>query len=578
MRLLNTKTLELEDSPGEPPPRYAILSHTWGDDEVVYEDMRSPVRPGIESKAGWSKITGACATARRDNHPYIWIDTCCIDKSSSAELSEAINSMFKWYEKATVCYAYLEDVQPTREWTPSLRKCRWFTRGWTLQELLAPKVVELFAANWSLIGKKNKMSKEISDVTGIEEKFLLGTSPMSSASIAKRMSWASKRQTSRKEDTAYSLLGIFGVNMPLLYGEGEKAFRRLQEEIMKISHDQSLFAWGEQFRQEDSSDEESSDGESSSDEEFAFGFLADSPAAFQNSGSIVPYPSWQPKKATSISSLGLQVEVELSLPDGPLRPVSWADKFAYAKGSAQSVRGAAAAALACHYEDNFRDVLVVYLSKIKNSFFRVGSRMPARIARPDWVRASPTRTIISVVEETSSDITWNLRYFQLRVCPLSPPTMVMDCIKIGGDPAELVQRELIQNTNKFISKEKSLPYVWSGDFGLKRAGSNGRFEHVLNLHANFREEEVRLRLWKGGIDAVETSPQSDAERLISIKQPTQSCFVGNDTFDFTLHTSKAERSLALDIDIWSEDDLKVAEILTIRRSRLRIFENGSLPE
>ena len=578
MRLLDTKTLELEDFRGEPPPRYAILSHTWGDDEVVYEDMRSPIAPAIESKAGWAKITGACATARRDDHPYIWIDTCCIDKSSSAELTEAINSMYKWYEKAAVCYAYLEDMQPTRGRTPSLAKCRWFTRGWTLQELLAPKVVELFAANWSLIGKKTDMLKEISLVTGIEEKFLLGSSPLSSASIAKRMSWASERETSREEDTAYSLLGIFGVNMPLLYGEGDKAFRRLQEEIMKTSHDQSLFAWGEQVREEDSSDEESSDGESSSsDEEFAFGFLADSPAAFRDSGSIVPYPSWQPKNPTSVSSLGLQVEVELSLPDGPPRPVSWADKFAYAKGSAESVRGAAAAALACHYEDNFRDVLVIYLSRIKNGYFRVSSRMPRPIARHDWVRGSPTWTSISVVEETSSDITWNLRYFQLRVCPLSPPTMVMDCIKIGGEPAGLVRRESILNIKKFISKEKSLPYSWSGVFGLKSAGPNAGFKFILSLDATFREEEVRLSLWKGGIDALKSSPQCDAERLISIKQPMDSCVVGNDTFDFTLHTSKAERGLALDVDIWSEDDLKVAEISTIRRSRLTIFEYGSLP-
>jgi hypothetical protein len=182
--------------------------------------------------------------ARRDGLQYFWIDTCCIDKSSSAELQEAINSMFRWYRNATKCYVYLTDASTAgfdandksfEPWDQAFRKSRWFTRGWMLQELIAPASVEFFSKEGHQLGTRNSLERHIHEVTGIPVKALRGN-PLSSFSIHERMIWAEKRETTREEDKAYSLLGIFDVHMPLIYGEGrDKAFKRLQEEIDKAS-------------------------------------------------------------------------------------------------------------------------------------------------------------------------------------------------------------------------------------------------------------------------------------------------------------------------------------------------------
>jgi hypothetical protein len=166
---------------------------------------------------------------------------CCIDKGSSAELSEAINSMFRWYERAVVCYVYLSDIHSTE--ASDINTAKWFRRGWTLQELLAPATVRFYTASWNFIGTKLDLISTITSVTGIDADTLRGAD-LDHISIAKKMSWAATRETTRVEDGAYCLLGIFDVNMPLLYGEAERAFQRLQEEILKVSNDQSLFAWG----------------------------------------------------------------------------------------------------------------------------------------------------------------------------------------------------------------------------------------------------------------------------------------------------------------------------------------------
>jgi hypothetical protein len=197
---------------------------------------------------GYAKIQNTCAQALRDGFEYAWIDTCCIDKSSSAELSEAINSMYKWYKNARICYAYLSDIIMPDDFRDSLFSAsvcisKWFTRGWTLQELIAPGVVVFYDRDWRDIGTKTSRQQEISRITGIDIHVLSGNEPWS-CNVAQRMSWASRRMTTRSEDIAYSLMGLFNVNMPLLYGEGgTKAFRRLQEEIMKGEEDYSLFAW-----------------------------------------------------------------------------------------------------------------------------------------------------------------------------------------------------------------------------------------------------------------------------------------------------------------------------------------------
>ncbi|KAH7131753.1 heterokaryon incompatibility protein-domain-containing protein [Dactylonectria estremocensis] len=247
MRLLDVSTLEFKTFTGEVGegiPLYAILSHTWGSNEVSYADHI--VRESNNTcHEGYEKIHGLCRAAKSEGFQYAWIDTCCIDKLSSAELSEAINSMFQWYRDAAICFAYLSDVDslddPASEGS-SFSRSRWFTRGWTLQELLAPTEVAFLASDWAEIGTKNSLRAAVSRITGISAK-VLEESKWSEYSVAQRMSWAAKRQTTRPEDEAYCLMGLFDVNMPLLYGEGRKAFLRLQQGILSQLDDQSLFAW-----------------------------------------------------------------------------------------------------------------------------------------------------------------------------------------------------------------------------------------------------------------------------------------------------------------------------------------------
>ncbi|KAH6689882.1 heterokaryon incompatibility protein-domain-containing protein, partial [Plectosphaerella plurivora] len=237
MRLIDVKTLEFKDCIGTPDP-YAILSHTWGEDEVSFRDFGDEQKR--TTQRGFQKIKFASQQALDDGISYVWVDTCCINKESSAELSEAINSMFKWYERAKVCYAYLEDVS---DLAASLSSSRWFTRGWTLQELIAPRSIQFFGTGWKILGSKESLLRLLVEITNIDITILAGTSKLSQVSVAERMRWASHRQTTREEDTAYCLMGIFDVNMAMLYGEGPKAFIRLQEEIMKETDDQTLFAW-----------------------------------------------------------------------------------------------------------------------------------------------------------------------------------------------------------------------------------------------------------------------------------------------------------------------------------------------
>ena len=244
MYLLNTSTFQLHRFLSDKVPPYVILSHTWGDDELLFHDLEKPIVHYQQCK-GFSKIEHCCALARSDGWEYIWIDNCCIDQKSSAELSEAINSMYRWYKDAVVCYAYLADISVSVGRTDSprkkLRESRWFTRGWTLQELLAPEFVTFYDRDWIDVGTKHSLQHLISDATGIDTSHLFEPGP---ASAAAKMSWASSRETTRPEDIAYSLLGLFDVNMPLLYGEGAaKAFERLQHEIIRSRDDESIFAW-----------------------------------------------------------------------------------------------------------------------------------------------------------------------------------------------------------------------------------------------------------------------------------------------------------------------------------------------
>jgi hypothetical protein len=248
MRLINAASLQLEEFLGDAPP-YAILSHTWEQEEVSHQDMLSG---NANTKKGYDKILRTCRQAVEDGLAYAWVDTCCIDKTSSAELSEAINSMFRWYAEASVCYVYLSDLQlaygrsgavDLDHLFSDLASCRWFTRGWTLQELIAPVDLRFYDQAWQGVGDKRGLLDRLSRITNISSPVLSHDMPLSAIPAATKMLWAARRQTTKVEDMSYCLLGIFDVFMPLLYGEGSKAFIRLQEEIIKTRVDFSIFAW-----------------------------------------------------------------------------------------------------------------------------------------------------------------------------------------------------------------------------------------------------------------------------------------------------------------------------------------------
>ena len=244
MRLLKRSPngdFELISLNDDDPPPYAILSHTWTEgQEVTYNEL---VAGTGKDKAGYDKIRFCMDRAAEDGLDYSWVDTCCIDKSTSNELSTAINSMFRWYQRATKCYVYLSDVQVPDEvtdaqafqitWEGAFRWSRWFTRGWTLQELLAPATVEFFSRECKRLGSRVSLEQEVHEITKVPIRALRGQS-LTEFDVEERISWVIKRTTTLKEDKVYCLLGIFGVFLPLIYGEGEAyATLRLKEEIQK---------------------------------------------------------------------------------------------------------------------------------------------------------------------------------------------------------------------------------------------------------------------------------------------------------------------------------------------------------
>ena len=314
MWLINTKTLALEPVVDAKQHRFAILSHTWEDGEVTFQDMQDLAV--ARQKPGFAKIEMTCRIARSANElKYAWIDTCCIDKTSSAELSEAINSMFAWYGDAEVCFVYFADLEPMPTQVRSekdrlqslaitLARCKWFTRGWTLQELIAPRRIEFFDRTWSFIGAKEELHGILSDITGIDRSVMFNTSSLRHVPVARRMSWAAKRKTTRLEDEAYCLLGIFDINMPLLYGEGSKAFLRLQEAIVSDTNDLSLFAWRR--------------GSGGSGLQQYSGIFAHSPADFLNSSTMRRHGNqFHIHHEFATTNNGLRIEANLqSLPKG----------------------------------------------------------------------------------------------------------------------------------------------------------------------------------------------------------------------------------------------------------------------
>jgi tetratricopeptide (TPR) repeat protein len=240
MRLLHFDALGrlvLTDFRGKTTPPYAILSHRWSDSEILIEDISSGTYK--EKEEGYRKLQFCAERAAQDELQYFWIDTCCIDRWNNNERSKAINSMFQWYKAAARCYVYLSDVsvstatEPVQrsDWEASFRASAWFTRGWTLQELIAPVLVEFFSREGHLIGDKASLNQLLHDITGIPL-VAMRNCPLHEFSTSERERWAEKRITTEEEDIVYCLLGLLGISMPITYGEGEgNARRRLQAEI-----------------------------------------------------------------------------------------------------------------------------------------------------------------------------------------------------------------------------------------------------------------------------------------------------------------------------------------------------------
>ncbi|KAH8755045.1 hypothetical protein F5883DRAFT_607695 [Diaporthe sp. PMI_573] len=267
MRLLNTRTLQAHQAPLELPP-YAILSDTWGGTST------GSIAPTPAEQQG------ACTAAHRLGLEWLWLQSLCIDGSSSAEISECINSLFGVFRDSAVCLVYLGDVSLEAGQAASevagqlLRKSRWLERIWTLPELIASKDVRFFDKDWRQFGTKLLLLRELSDATGIDRPVLEDSGCLPDFSIGRRMSWASSCSCEHEEDLAYALIGLFGVSMTILYGEGPLAFLRLQDEISRTTDDASLFCWQA--------------GPHASHE--YRGLFAHSPAEFSHFASIAPIP------------------------------------------------------------------------------------------------------------------------------------------------------------------------------------------------------------------------------------------------------------------------------------------------
>lgn len=321
MRLLHTDKLTIEYFEGADIPWYSILSHRWGSEEVSYQGYRDRTST---QKSGYTKIINLCRLAKSRGIEWTWIDTCCIDKTSSAELTESINSMWAYYRDAIECYVYLADVPAwvqlsrgsstgnssgnfSHQAFAAFQNSEWFTRGWALQELIAPTNVLFCTSAWNVLASKVDLAEALSSITGIPTLYLTRPNRAREASVAMRMSWASKRQTTRIEDIAYCLLGLFDINMTMLYGEGMKASMRLQRRIIKKYDDESIFAWA--------------------DEKTSSGMLASDPKAFATSGDVVKLnvPPEQ-RLQFQLTNKGLELKIPRTVFTAEGRPVPLNEK------------------------------------------------------------------------------------------------------------------------------------------------------------------------------------------------------------------------------------------------------------
>lgn len=396
MRLIKTSTacintttaLKIKQFNPSCRPPYAILSHTWDDEEVSFAEVQSN-RSAVRTRQGFRKIVSFCSNARKLGYDYAWVDTCCIDKRNSAELSEAINSMYQYYKNAAVCIVHLSDVtnQSNRaELLKSVRASRWLSRGWTLQELIAPAARLFFDATWNLIRDGKAVLHEIQEATGLPQAVLENSNEVVKFCAAQRMSWDSKRKTTREEDMAYCLMGLFDIHMSPIYGEGgENAFRRLQIAIMQVSFDQTLFAWKGPY-------EES-------------GLLARAPSDFHGSSGV---SIWGPRYLSpyGMTNVGLSIRIaDISAGEGGIE-----DDPGTVRALVQSD---------VVVDGRYRG-LAVFLKPVEGAYFwSNGSRQPAyrRVRCSEWLVVgrscnSPFRDIL-VLEDSHKRLVESARFSDL---------------------------------------------------------------------------------------------------------------------------------------------------------------------
>ncbi|KAF2736761.1 hypothetical protein EJ04DRAFT_462522, partial [Polyplosphaeria fusca] len=239
MRLLNTATSAFAEQGLPPFPfPYAVLSHTWGTQEVSYDDM---LNGQFMFKDGFKKVENFQACARDLGYDWCWMDTCCINRSrSTSEQNEAVMSMYTWFRHAGLCVVYLTDVERREDFT----KARWFTRAWTLIELLAPENMAFYTRDWQCIGSKKELAAEITAHTNIAFDVLTYARNPRDATIGEKLSWASERHATNPEEEIYILISLLGVRMIRSPGEGRAmATVRMQAQILEHLEDYTILMW-----------------------------------------------------------------------------------------------------------------------------------------------------------------------------------------------------------------------------------------------------------------------------------------------------------------------------------------------
>ncbi|PNP51259.1 hypothetical protein THARTR1_08163 [Trichoderma harzianum] len=568
MRLLHASEWRMADFISDDAiPPYAILSHTWGLDEVTYHDWRNLSISEAKLKAGCAKILAFREQGVRDGLEWVWVDTY----SSSAELTEAINSMFRWYTNADVCHVLLSDVEATSDRVvleDRMAKSRWFTRGWTLQELLAPPPEKLifYSSDWTRLGSKTDFVDIVSSITRINKQYLQGQD-LRHASVAQKMSWAALRQTSRLEDVAYCLLGLFDINMPMIYGEGSRAFIRLQEAIMTSTpDDHSLFAWGTILDEADIASKVTNNSvlfqkepprpDSASCELELFGLLAASPKDFEHSGNIiVSQEAARFYKSSDNPSVPTKIGRNAFRLDLPMWDQKMLALYHWKEPNIAQSRVLAYAALLCHFEDDPSSASSVILPLLSNGGWTM--------SRPRTLCYRRRQQIILLAVSRKKTVS------------IAPE------IQINVRSGDIIFRRLLcASTVQMVDYHMAAGswYDFDSDIGLLSSpGSQHRHDRILRLNCKISDQDDR------GISIVFHRLSTDDQMFIQVIPVNFSGQERIESDDITWYhqsagapeeTSMFSHSMALPFDEWHVKKSSMPDVY-LRAERVSI-DGGDL--